>query len=955
MTEDTTANLIETGFDHLGRFAFYTRDNPFVSSRAAFELRPKLAAELRALLDGEIDVEEWINSPSGKRMLGTIKLGLVPRDVQLVPQGTEQVVGVKSVHAFFHAHLFWWLISILWTIEIGASTEDVLGEGILGYRLERAFVEDPRESGKMFASKVRAHRIWREFPRRVAKENPNESLTTVSFDVRAFYYSVDASPEAIQRTFFAGKSRRGPRSSRLPVLSQLLGVAHRRYAELCADVRPRASDLDREGNSPLPVGLPSSRLLANMIMSLVLDEFDANTSVLAAAAYADDLILLTRTLPGIAEEPLDFLARLDLTSEDEPDLLHAEAAEGLASFRFSAEKSGLSFTRHVPKEGVEELAGNALTLGEMLALAEDDWDPYLDDSESPDWDGQLQTVLQAPLRRERVPWQLKRETIRLLESVRTGMTAAEAGQGFDRLIRRIDDSQLLAMRPYWSELLITGIAAHGIEAVRAMTTAIRRLVETTAPPEGSTAAGRRALRFGLVESWRQALAQALAVASTPDQRSSLVSRIPNLNLGRGNVYRMKSSVEFAMRIRRSHLVPATQVAVPLSEFTRWEGKLIGPGAFADFLVWHRDKFPNGNPTRLATAVKRSVRFVPLHEVCLAIHLWAGRSSGDWLEQAFTILDAQPLTRSKLIQGLLARARRAMSGSRRDRRRVQPEILMAMPSVKIPQDQLEAELAGNQTRLWEISKDSHSVLRKTMDAAASADVDLLVLPEWAVVGQHLARLMDAARKSQMMVVAGQAPEVSAKKYYNRLWSGIPLRDWANRRHCLVPPPRQKRFLSPKEEEMIEKKGVKKAPQTKGVEVYLWRGLRIASLICFEFADIGIRQDLRFKTEIVTVSSLNRDWHYFEVVQDSTTRDNYCLIVCVNTGAFPGTRITRPTSHEMAVAASVHGSDTPALITKRIDMGPIVAAQVHKRKPTADLKVSEPTDDVRLKDYKEFPPV
>jgi hypothetical protein len=102
-------------------------------------------------------------------------------------------------------------------------------------------------------------------------------------------------------------------------------------------------------------------------------------------------------------------------------------------------------------------------------------------------------------------------------------------------------------------------------------------------------------------------------------------------------------------------------------------------------------------------------------------------------------------------------------------------------------------------------------------------------------------------------------------------------------------------------------------------------------------------------------LNRDWHYFEVVQDSTTRDNYCLVMCVNTGAFPGTRITRPTSHEMAVAASVHGSDTPALITKRIDMAPIVAAQVHKRKPTSALKVSEPTDDVCLKNYKEFPPV
>ncbi len=954
MADSTTEELIRTGFEHLGRFAFYTRDNPFVSSQAAFELRAELAGELRALLDGEADVEEWIAGPRGRRLLASIKVGLVPRDVQLVPHGPDQVVGVKSVHAFFHAHLFWWLISILWTMEIGPSVEETLGDATMGYRLERGFIEDPQANGTMFVAKGRAHRLWREFPRAVAVANPNESLTTVSFDVRAFYYSVDALPEAILGSFFAAKGRRGPRSRRLPVLSRLLGFAHRRYAELCAEVGPRESDLGREGDSPLPVGLPSSRLLANMIMSLVLDGIEGNPLVLAAAAYADDLILLSRTLPEMAEEPLDFLSRLGIASEGEPKLLESEVTEGLATLKLSAEKSGLSFTRHVPKADAEEPVGMALSLAEMLALGEDDWDPYLEDTESPDWDGQLQTVVQAPLRRERVPWQLKKEIVRLLESVRTGMTAAEAGKGFDRLIRRIDDSQLLAMRPYWSELLIVGISAHGIEAVRAMTTAIRKLVETTEAPEGSSVAARRALRFGLVESWRQALAQALAVASTPAQRRSLVSRIPNLNLGPGDVYRMKSSVELAMRIRRSRLVPATQVAVPLSEFTSWDGRLIGPGAYAEFLAWHRAKFPNGNPTRLAGAVARSVRFIPLHEACLAIHLWAGRPDG-WLEQAFAVLGAQPLTRADLIEGLSGRARRALGRRRRDRRRLRPQILIGMPSVEVAKDQLEAELSGDQDRLWEISVDSYSVLRKTMDAAGSADVDLLVLPEWAVVGQHLARLMDAARRDQMMIIAGQGPEVSARNYHNRLWSGIPLRDRLGRRHCLVPPPRQKAFLSPKERDLIAKKGVEKAPSSEGVDVYEWRGMRIASLICFEFADIEIRQGLRFKTDILTVSSWNQDWHYFEVVQDSTTRDNYCLVICVNTSAFPGTRITRPTSHEMAVAASVHGSDTPALITRRIDMAPIVVAQMHRRKPTADLKLKEPSDDVELKNYKEFPPV
>lgn len=955
MPETDTTRLIQTGFEHFGRFAFYTRDNPFVSSRAAFELQPKLLEELRSLLDGEIDPDEWLASSAGRRRVGTIKVGLVPRDVQLVPRGNQQVVGVKSVHAFFHAHLFWWLISILWSIEIGASVEESLGDGTMGYRLQDDFIRDPRISGRMFAPKKRAHRLWREFPREVAKVNPNESLATVSCDIRAFYYSVEAPPEQIQQAFFSGKGRRGPRSTRLPVLSRLLGAAHRRYADLCAEVRPRALDLGEEGGWPLPVGLPSSRLLANMVMSLALDEIEANETILAVAAYADDLILLTRTLPEMEEDPMDFLVTLGLASEQDPELLRADAVAGLARLKLGAEKTSLSFTRHVPKDDGEEQAGEQGSLSEMLAFKEDDWDPYLEDSDSPDWDGELQTVLQAPLRRERVPAQLKRETMRLLESVRTGMTAKQAGDGFDRLIRQIDDSQLLALRPYWSELLIVGIAAHGIEAVRVMTAAVRTLVETTKLPEGATGAALDSLRFGLVESWRQALAQGLAVASTPQQRRSLVERIPRLNIGRGAVSRMKASVEFAMRIRRAYLVPASHVAVPLAEFTGWDGRLIGPGAFTEFLEWHRKKFPAGNAHRLHGAVARSVRFISLHETCLAVHLWAGGGKGDWFKRVFDVMDAQPLTSATRIADLRGRAEKVIGGGRRERRRSQPKLLLAMPSVTVEKDQLDAELTNDRDRLWDISRSSFSTLRTTTKAARRAKVDLLVLPEWAVVGQHLARFMDEARKAEMLIVAGQAPEVSLGRYYNRLWTGIPLRDRGDRKHCLVPPPRQKRVLAPKEARRIAKENVEVAGQQQVVDIFLWREMRIASLICFEFADIEIRQALRFKADIVTVSSLNRDWHYFEVIQDSTTRDNYCLVVCVNTGAYPGTRITRPTSHEMAVAASVHGSDDAALITRNIDMSPIIAAQVHKRKPTAELKLEEPTDDVCLKDYKEFPPV
>ncbi|MDT9121141.1 hypothetical protein RSW84_27240, partial [Escherichia coli] len=84
------------------------------------------------------------------------------------------------------------------------------------------------------------------------------------------------------------------------------------------------------------------------------------------------------------------------------------------------------------------------------------------------------------------------------------------------LIRDVDGSQILALRPYWCELLVIGIAAHGVqEPVRAMSAIVRNLSESITLPDGFTASARESLRFGLAESWRQALAHALAVATSP--------------------------------------------------------------------------------------------------------------------------------------------------------------------------------------------------------------------------------------------------------------------------------------------------------------------------------------------------------------------------------------------------------------------------------------------------------
>jgi hypothetical protein len=949
----TTANqrAIQTALDHLARFAFYRRDNPFLTSRATFDLSPKLRRELETLLDGTVDPDEWAKGEVGSELLATIRIGSVPRDLQLVAGEDDDVVAVKDVFAFFHARLFWWLVTILWTIEVAPAAEPLLGEGIKSFRFRSEFLSSPATSGVMFQDQGVAHTSFKRFPMSVAKENAGELLTAATFDLRAFYYSVERSPAQIISNFFAAKGSRVPRSRRLRVLNELMELAHRRYAEVCADVKPRGEKEGQEGARPLPLGPPSSQLLANMVMSLIHDDLRSRPGVIDVCSYVDDTVIISDRRPELEQPTLEFLADLGVVTDSDHHRLTAPSADALSMLRVTEEKCGLSFLREPKRDSVEE---GVSPIAIMAESALEQWEIYVEGEASSSRPGPRETLLHAPLTRERVPRKLKEDILDLLEQVRIGMSGTDTAEAFNRLIGEIDKAQFIRLRPYWADLAVVAIAAHGVEAVRTLTAIVRDLCETLEPPPESSAAARDALLFGLRESWRQALAQALAAATDSSQRATLLRRIPRMRLDRHHRYSMRSVVQRARRIRRRRLIPREHVAVPLAEFSDWQGKLIGPGAFVGFLDWSRDEHPGGQAAALAKAVRSAMRFVRLHEACLAIHLWGGSGPDPWIDETFAVLGAQPLIHQELVEELHEKAIASLGSSGRGAT-AGHRIRIAMPGVPIAEDQLEAVISKDSQRLWQIASASRRTVREIAATAGRKKANLLVLPEWSVMADQLSNLMVRASAHRMLVIAGQAPEIAGGRYWNRLWTGIPLQDRVGHRACLVPPPRQKSFLSPKEKALIDARKIPSAPASKKVQTFSWRGMLLASLLCFEFADLNLRQEVRFKTDILTVSSLNHDWHYFDAIQEATTRDNYCLTVCVNTGSRPGTRIARPTRHEMAIAASIHGSDDLAVITRRIDMEPIVAAQIHQLTPQdPTLGLESPSDDASLSDYKPFPP-
>jgi predicted amidohydrolase len=904
------------------------------------------------LLDGKRDVDEWLSSNAGGTMLDHVRVGCVPRNVQLVTMDDEARAGVVDVHAFLQAPIFWWLVSILWCISAGRRLDPLLSDRVKGYRLHPGFIDEPDQRGLMFRDHKAAYRAWKNWPRSVARTMPGQVIATNTIDLRDFYYSTTSPPREIVSRFLNSKGKRIRRQPAIPVLTRLLGALHNKYAERCRDIRPRAHLTD--ASLPLPVGLPSSRILANLVIDLALEDIASMANILGGAAYADDLLLMTLELPAMSESTAEYLFRLELIPSPSEPVLNTRRALAVADLKIGLDKSATSYSRSSERNDDEDEDEDEVP----EALREDpNFDPYIESQPDPDWGGRLRTVLQAPHRRDRVPRELVRELEQMVDEIRIGVDPVEADSRLRDFVNEIDSGLFLALRPHWIDLLVVGTATGGIPFIKSINIHYARLTGELVPPPESSSGMRIALRTGLRASWVQALAQALSVAMGANELDELTEQVPTLftNAAVGSL-RSKDVVSYAKRLRSRRLIPGNLVSAPLAEFTNWDGPLIGAKAFASFMSWASDLDAAQRIAGVSAGLKQSVRFVHLHEVCIAMHLWLSHASNEsWLSDVFGLLRQQPLLQLSQVDELADAAQSALSPTMRQEASIdQPTLRFALPSLVIDSRQLNALISGDTALADEIASAARKRVRSVVGISTQNKADILVLPEWSLPPQQLPWLMGRAADTKMLVVAGETPAVNAVLYSNRLWTGIPIQDSSGHRECLVPPPREKRFLSPEESRSIKEGGISHTPPSAEVPVYAWRGLHFASLICFEFADISARTALRSTADLITVSSLNKDWRYFDAIQESTTRDNYCLTLCVNSGAFPGTKLMRPTSSAMSVAASVHGSEDPAVVSRGIDVLPVLTARIEGRRPSPESD-QPATDDVSLSDYSAYPPV
>nr|WP_254924230.1 MULTISPECIES: reverse transcriptase domain-containing protein [unclassified Rhodococcus (in: high G+C Gram-positive bacteria)] len=814
----------------------------------------------------------------------------------------------------------------------------------MGYRLHRSYIDSPHTSSQIFGNDRSAFLAWQETPNRVSQLLPNETIAAATVDLKSFFYSVNLPPSEIMDRFMKENKNNQRLSIAGRVLTNLLDALHLQYSSKMKHLNPRKES--SPGEVPLPIGLPSSKVLANLTMGIAIQELKNRAEIIEVAVYADDILILTKSLPNLLEGAAKFLQRIGViqkNTENDFGLQTSPQGASLARFDVGLSKTSISY-------------GRWSVLDEPNADFRFEFsDRIRDSSPDADWGGRLRTILTSPFKRDRVPRDLEQELHTLTEEVRVGLDAPETKSSLETLLTELDRGSLLALRSTWTELVACALHTRSHALLSAIS---ERLVESIG---GIVGLSERDTQFieevkrGLRASWEQALIEALAVTDI----ESLIGDYQFNPLLSPFHESAESIVSRARLSRAANFVLPSLVSMPLSEFSSYEGALFGEEALRNFSDW----LDEAATDRISLPINRvdlsrSMRFITLQETCLAVHLWIGGTGRNWLNSVFRALASQPLVNKGMIADLRRRCNRIMGSF--DTASDSPAMLSAykirfsIPSLQVCGNQLSWIIDGNSSALSSSARDARKAVRAVVQQSIDRRANFTVLPEWAVLQSQLSWVFSKAAKGQMVLVAGEAPMIQRNEYKNRLWTGIPVVDRAGHRACLVPPPRDKAYLSPVERAAVQKARVIYNPSNTNVRPYYWRGVKFSSLICYEFADISVRNSFRRDTDILTVSSWNTDWRYFDSIQSSTTRDNYCITVCVNTGQFPGTQIMRPTASARAVASSIHGSGDPTVVTRVIDLLPVVVARASGRRPSLDSGFIEATDDVKLEDYSALPP-
>lgn len=228
----------------------------------------------------------------------------------------------------------------------------------------------------------------------------------------------------------------------------------------------------------------------------------------------------------------------------------------------------------------------------------------------------------------------------------------------------------------------------------------------------------------------------------------------------------------------------------------------------------------------------------------------------------------------------------------------------------------------------------------LNQAERLKVDILLLPEVFVPLNWLCAYADEARRKQRAMIFGLEHFSIQSTCYNLAITILPFEHCKRKEVFIIP--RLKNHYSPAERIMIE--GNRKAiPQTSYsvYHLYQWRGMQFAVYNCFELTDIVHRSVFRSELDMLFAIEYNKDVNYFSNISESVGRDLHCYYVQANTSYYGDSRVVEPKKTVYQNPVRVKGGDNDVIIRYKLDIKALREFQSQTYILQKDHKTFKPT--------------
>lgn len=190
-------------------------------------------------------------------------------------------------------------------------------------------------------------------------------------------------------------------------------------------------------------------------------------------------------------------------------------------------------------------------------------------------------------------------------------------------------------------------------------------------------------------------------------------------------------------------------------------------------------------------------------------------------------------------------------------------------------------------------------------------DLVVFPEVFIPFGWLPFMVAQSRKLNIGLIFGIEHVNIAPHSFNFVATLLPFKDISGYSKLYVSL-RLKNYYAPKEVSELNTLGLRRPELPFLYERFHWHGTYFTVFNCYELTDILHRGSFRSDIDFLAVVEYNKDINYYSNLLEAVARDVHCFAVQANTSEFGDSRVIAPKSTEEQNFIRIKGGENAVLL-------------------------------------------